>query len=159
MLNAGLSYNGDARSVNEKEFEPMAFDRENLVREARTAATRAYAPYSGFRVGAALRCADGSVYLGANVENRSYGLTNCAERSAVFAAVSAGHTTFEAIAVYCPDSLEPVPPCGACRQVLSEFAGADFPVALAGTEATTQTTLGELYPFDSLHNLRKDNPA
>ncbi|MBN1837844.1 MAG: cytidine deaminase, partial [Spirochaetales bacterium] len=127
----------------------MDFDRDRLLEEARAAAAQAYAPYSGFRVGAALLCADGTVFRGTNVENRSFGLTNCAERSAVFAALSAGCRTFEAIAVFALDSREPVPPCGACRQVLSEFAGGAFPVLLAGTQGSTRTTLGELYPFDS----------
>jgi cytidine deaminase len=133
----------------------MDFDRERLVEEARAAASQAYAPYSGFRVGAALLCTDGTVFRGANVENRSFGLTNCAERSALFAAVSAGHRSFEAIAIFTPDSREPVPPCGACRQVLSEFAAPALPVVLAGSEGTAQTNLGALYPFDSLHDLKK----
>ena len=159
MLNGTVSYNADAQGVNEKETELMDVDDDRLLREARAAATQAYAPYSGFRVGAALLCADGTVFRGANVENRSFGLTTCAERSAVSAAVSAGHRSFEAVAVFTPDSREPVPPCGACRQVLSEFAGGGLPVLLAGTEGSTRTTLGELYPFDSLHELKKKEPG
>jgi cytidine deaminase len=92
--------------------------------------------------------------VGTNVENRSYGLTNCAERSAVFSAVSAGKNQFEAIAVCTPDSAAAVAPCGACRQVLSEFAEADLPVTFAGRERRVDTTLGELYPFDSLQGLK-----
>ena len=131
-------------------------EKKELMALARMAADKAYAAYSKFRVGAALECADGTVITGANVENRSYGLTNCAERSAVFAAVSAGKKTFTSLALYCPDADYPVPPCGACRQVLSEFAGKDFPVYFAGkTGEVTETTLGELYPFDSLHELGK----
>ena len=137
----------------------MDMDRGRLLQEARNAANRAYAPYSGFRVGAALLCTDGTVFQGANVENRSFGLTNCAERTAVFAAVSAGQRSFAAVAVYTPDSREAVPPCGACRQVLSEFAAPDLPVLLAGREGSTETTLGELYPFDSLHDLKKNRPG
>jgi cytidine deaminase len=91
-----------------------------LYAQARDIAASAYAPHSDFKVGAALRTSDGSVFLGVNVENDSYGLTNCAERSAAFTAVTAGHQTFTAIAVH--GSAKSVPPCGACRQVLSQFA-------------------------------------
>jgi cytidine deaminase len=122
---------------------------------ARRAAQEAYAPYSNFRVGAALACADGTVITGTNVENRSFGLTNCAERSALFAALSAGKRDFSAIAVACIDAGCPVSPCGACRQVLSEFAGKDFPVYFAGgAEEIIETTLGELFPYDALHELK-----
>ncbi|MBN1836910.1 MAG: cytidine deaminase [Spirochaetales bacterium] len=133
----------------------MQIDSDVLMDQARQAASHAYAPYSGFRVGAALLCADGTIFRGVNVENRSFGLTNCAERSAVFSAISAGQRDFAALAVYARDSREPVPPCGACRQVLSEFAPGGFPVLLAGTQGLTRTTLGELYPFDSLHDLKR----
>jgi cytidine deaminase len=132
----------------------MNVARDRLLQEARTASSQAYAPYSGFRVGAALLCTDGTVFRGANVENRSYGLTNCAERSALFAAVSAGNRSFAAIAVYTPDAKEAVPPCGACRQVLSEFAPGDCTVFYGGSEESRESTLGELYPFDSLHDLK-----
>ncbi|MDR2588785.1 MAG: cytidine deaminase [Spirochaetales bacterium] len=130
---------------------------EELLFLASQAARKAYAPYSHFRVGAALLCADGEVITGANVENRSFGLTNCAERSAVFAAVSAGKKEFAAIAIACIDSRKPVSPCGACRQVLSEFAGKDFPVYFRGKkEEIVATTLGELFPYDALHELRRE---
>jgi cytidine deaminase len=126
-----------------------------LLDQARTAAQRAYAPYSGFRVGVALECTDGTVFRGANVENRSYGLTCCAERSAVFAAVSAGHTDFAAIAIYSPDSARPIPPCGACRQVISEFVGPDFPVRFYASDGSGRTLpIKSLLPEDSLHDLR-----
>ena len=92
-----------------------------LLAAAQGARARAYAPYSEFGVGAALLCADGSVATGANVENASYGLSMCAERAALFVALAAGKTTFEAVAVAGPDGAT-VPPCGACRQVLAEFA-------------------------------------
>jgi cytidine deaminase len=133
-------------------------DLSRLLEKARHAAEESYSPYSHFRVGAALLCKDGTVFVGTNVENRSYGLTNCAERSAVFSAVSAGKKGFEAIAVFTPDSAAAVAPCGACRQVLSEFAPADFPVTFAGRDRRIDTTLGELYPFDSLQNLKKEVP-
>ena len=93
-------------------------DRE-LMEYARNASENAYAPYSGFHVGAALLTSDGTVYTGVNVENASYGATICAERSAVSAAVSDGCREFEAIAVYSPDG--GASPCGICRQVLLEF--------------------------------------
>lgn len=133
--------------VNEK-------DKERLLRAAEQAAAASYSPYSRFRVGAALLCSDGTVVAGTNVENRSYGLTTCAERSAVFSAISQGRRAFTAIAVYAPDSTEPVPPCGACRQVLSEFAPAGFPVLFGGRQGFREMTLGELYPLDSLHGLK-----
>ncbi len=130
-------------------------DTTDLIRRASEAAARAYAPYSGFRVGAALLCEDGSVYPGVNVENRSYGLTSCAERSAVFAAVTDGKQSYAAIAVYSPDSPEPLPPCGACRQVLSEF-GDDIEVLCCGSNGTVlRRKISELLPQDSLHNLRE----
>ena len=130
-------------------------DMSELLEQARRAAEASYCPYSRFRVGAALLCKDGTVITGTNVENRSYGLTNCAERSAIFSAISAGRTEFEAIAVSTPDSAAAVAPCGACRQVLSEFAKADFPVVFAGRDQRVEATLGELYPFDSLQDLKK----
>lgn len=131
----------------------MNIDREGLHRAARRAAESSYSPYSRFRVGAALLCADGTVVTGTNVENRSFGLTICAERAAVASAVGTGRREFLALAVSTPDAAEAVPPCGACRQVLSEFAAPGMPVLYAGREQQAETTLGELYPLDSLHNL------
>ena len=107
---------------------------EELVSQAREASRASYSPYSLFPVGAALLCADGTVVTGANVENRSYGLACCAERSALFAAVSQGKREFTAVAVCCPKSEVPVSPCGACRQVLGEFCPPDVPVYFAGQE-------------------------
>lgn len=132
------------------------FAAPKLVALAKEAARFSYSPYSRFPVGAALLCVDGSVVTGANIENRSFGLTNCAERSALFAAVSQGSTGFLAIAISCPGSKVPVPPCGACRQVLTEFCPPDMPVHYAGKDGKyVTTTIGELLPKDSLHGLRK----
>ena len=119
-----------------------------LVAAARAARARAYAPYSGFRVGAALLTEQGDVITAANVENASYGLAICAERSAVVAAVAAGSRRFVAIAV-AGNGPDPVTPCGACRQVLREFpAGPDLEVLCAGEtgEELITTTLGALLP-------------
>jgi cytidine deaminase len=127
---------------------------DELFRAARQAADFAYAPYSKFRVGAALLAEDGTVFTGCNVENRSFGLTICAERNAVLQGVGRGKRSFTALAVATPDSLEPVGPCGACRQVLSEFMGPGAPVRFGGSgSAPVDTTLGALLPYDSLHEL------
>lgn len=104
----------------------------DLVAEAREASKRAYCPYSRFHVGAAV-LAGGRVFLGANIENASYGLTICAERTAIFASVLAGAGAIEAVAVACIDAadgsdLGMLMPCGACRQVLAEFAGPATPI-------------------------------
>ncbi len=138
---------------------PAMDDQERLCRMARDVARKAYAPYSRFRVGAALLCEDGSIVTGANVENRSYGLTICAERSAISAAVSTGKRRFVALAVAGIDAHYPLPPCGACRQVISEFLPADAAVyfCCAGSPAVT-STVGELIPFDSLTELADSAP-
>ncbi len=119
-------------------------DREVLLREAEQVRERAHAPYSGFRVGAALLTERGNVFAGCNVENASYGLTVCAERSAVLAAVAAGETRFEMIAVV-TEGVEPVAPCGACRQVLAEFAPGLRVVSRAGDQIE-EWTLDSLLP-------------
>jgi cytidine deaminase len=93
---------------------------EQLIQKAQEAQAQAYAPYSKFKVGAALQTSSGRIFMGCNVENLSFGLTICAERAAVFAAVSAGHSDFTRI-VIATDSAVPASPCGACRQVLAEF--------------------------------------
>jgi cytidine deaminase len=132
-------------------------DTKKLLELAGAAAERSYSPYSKFRVGAALLCEDGSVVCGANVENRSYGLAICAERSAIVSAIAQGKTDFRAIAVYCPDAAYPVSPCGACRQFISEFVKPDFPVSFSGNDGTAvETTIGELFPHDALHELGRN---
>jgi cytidine deaminase len=117
---------------------------DSLVEAARAVQLRAYAPYSHFRVGCALEAEDGRVFVGCNVENASYGLTICAERAAVCAAVAAGAQRFRR-AVVVSDADPPTAPCGACRQVLSEF-GRDFPVEGVGTAGAVSWTVAELLP-------------
>jgi cytidine deaminase len=115
-----------------------------LISAARTAQAHAYAPYSNFRVGAALESQDGAVFTGCNVENASYGLTICAERAAICAAVSAGVTRFRR-AVVVSDVDPPAAPCGACRQVLAEF-GLDLPIDGVGSRETVRWRLSDLLP-------------
>lgn len=118
---------------------------DSLVTAAHEVREKAYAPYSRFQVGAALRTKGGKVFCGCNVENLSFGLTVCAERAAVFAAVAAGETQFEAIAVVA-DSVQPVTPCGACRQVLAEFSS-DLKICSANLQDQRyESTIGELLP-------------
>lgn len=116
----------------------------DLVAAAAAARRRAHAPYSNFAVGAALLDSSGRVHVGCNVENASYGLTICAERNAVAAAVAAGASRFVAIAVV-TDATPPASPCGACRQVLAEFG--DMPVVLANPEGEqVRTSVSDLLP-------------
>lgn len=118
-------------------------DWEKLVQAAWNARENAYSPYSNFQVGAALLAEDGRVFSGCNVENISYGLTNCAERVAIGAAVAAGARKFLAVAVVA-DTAVPISPCGACRQVLAEF---DVPrVLLVNRTARVEFRLEELFP-------------
>jgi cytidine deaminase len=115
-----------------------------LLDAARAVQLQAYAPYSGFRVGAALEGADGRVFIGCNVENASYGLTICAEQSALVSAVAAGVRQFRRIVVV-SDSDPPASPCGACRQMLAEF-GLGLQVDAVGPGRTQRWTLAELLP-------------
>jgi cytidine deaminase len=120
----------------------------DLLRRAREARTHAYAPYSNFRVGAALLTEDGQIFTGCNVENASYGLTNCAERVAVQKAVSVGVRRYRAVAVVGPEDHLPCAPCGACRQVLNEF-GRDLVVVTPdeeGPHGYRASTMRELLP-------------
>lgn len=117
-----------------------------LVDAAREARERAIAPYSGFRVGAALLTSSGEVITGCNIENATYGLTTCAERVALLKALSEGHRTFTRIAVVA-DTGAPTPPCGPCRQLLWEYCG-DIPVVMANLTAVTATLqLADLLPL------------
>lgn len=118
--------------------------REELLRRARDGRERAYAPYSGRRVGAALLADDGAIYSGCNVENASYGLTVCAERAAVSAAVTAGRRGFRALALS-NSGPRPIPPCGACRQVLSEFT-ATLPILSDAGGVVEEWSLEDLFP-------------
>ena len=124
-----------------------------LMEKAREVADRAYAPYSNFRVGAALAMSDGTVITGINVENRSFGLGNCAERTAIFTALAQGRRDITAIAVAGPDATEPLSPCGACRQVISEFCPPDTPVYCDDAKGGwVEMTIGELLPMDGLQS-------
>jgi cytidine deaminase len=118
---------------------------EKLMQAAREAAQLAYAPYSQFNVGAALLTKQGNIYSACNVENASYGLTSCAERNAIFKAISNGEREFDAIALAAPTL---VTPCGACRQVLQEFATGDFMVYMTtiADAQFTVATLAQLLP-------------
>jgi cytidine deaminase len=121
---------------------------DDLIAEARTARDGAYAPYSKFLVGAALLAADGRVFRGCNVENASYGLCNCAERTAFFTAITAGVPVdgFARLAVI-GDTAGPISPCGACRQVMFELGGPGLPVLLTNLSgARRETTAGQLLP-------------
>jgi len=138
------------------DLDPTNMDRE-LIDAACAVREHSYSPYSGFRVGAALRDADGAIHLGTNVENASFGLSICAERSAVSRAVTDGKRAFTAIAI-CADGEEPTPPCGACRQVLREFGPAVM-VHLAGERGTSGRvktfTVADLLP-DAFTSFARD---
>ena len=123
---------------------------EQLCELAEEAMQHAYAPYSGYKVGAALLCKDGTVYQGCNIENAAYGPTNCGERTAFFKAVYDGHREFEAIAV-CGGKDGVItgsfPPCGVCRQVMREFCGEDFVIYMINPDGYEAVTLAQLLPY------------
>ena len=122
-----------------------------LVQRAKEARKKAYCPYSGFAVGAALLCADGSVYDGCNIENAAYGPSNCAERTAIFKAVSEGEREFAAIAVVGGkngDASDIFPPCGVCRQVMQEFCAPDFMIYMGRSDGSyVAESLGAMLPY------------
>lgn len=127
---------------------------EKLLIEAMKARKMAYAPYSGFKVGAAVETEGGHIFTGCNVENVSYGLTNCAERTAIFSAVAAGYTALTVLAVMA-DSDEPAAPCGACRQVMAEFGIKNVIMGnLKGNRR--ECTLDELLPFAFKADLKQE---
>ena len=129
----------------EKETDMTEQEIQKLIDRAIVAREKNYSPYSHFGVGAALLCEDGAIYEGCNIENASYGLTNCAERTAIFKAVSEGRTNFKALAVVA-DTKGPCAPCGACRQVISEFDISQ--IILANLKGNYKViSLDELLPF------------
>lgn len=129
----------------EKETDMTEQEIQKLIDRAIVVREKTYSPYSHFGVGAALVCEDGSIYEGCNIENASFGLTNCAERTAIFKAVSEGHTKFKALAVVA-DTEGPCAPCGACRQVMAEFK---IPLIIMGNLMGNIkiVTIEELLPF------------
>lgn len=135
--------------------------KERLGSLAKDAMEKAYSPYSGYKVGAALLCKDGSVYTGCNVENASFSATNCAERTAFFKAVSEGKREFAAIAI-CGGKNGVIeglfPPCGVCRQVMREFCEDDFEIHLLTKEEIETYTLSQLLPVSfQPDTIRKDD--
>ena len=119
--------------------------KNHLIEKAKEVSRKAYAPYSNYKVGAALLTKSGKVYTGCNIENSSYGLTNCAERTAVFKAVSEGEMEFEEMVIYA-DSPNLPTPCGACRQVLSEF-GSELKITIISNNEQMETSISELLPL------------
>lgn len=119
--------------------------RRRLEQAARTAARAAYAPYSEFPVGSAVLAGSGKIYTGCNVENASYGLCNCAERTAIFTAVAAGERKIRAVVVYTPTP-GPSAPCGACRQVINEFGPEALVSSVCDSADRLDTTLEQLLP-------------
>lgn len=129
--------------------QSVSIDWAALTAVARAAAKNAYIPYSRYAVGAALLASDGTVFTGCNIENASFGLTNCAERTALFKAVSEGHREFVAICIVGGTAKSPAVPCGACRQALAEFCPPTLPVAVAPLRAGAPVvrTLADYLPF------------
>ncbi|MEY8764316.1 cytidine deaminase [Clostridium sp. MT-113] len=130
----------------QKEETGMNLDCEKLILKAFQGRKNAYAPYSGFKVGAAVLTQGGNIYTGCNIENASYGASNCAERTAIFKAVSEGHKTLYAIAIVGAEDKYTYP-CGICRQVISEFASPHMKIILAKNEKEyIVKTLDEIFP-------------
>lgn len=120
--------------------------KKELVSQADAMLNKAYVPYSNFPVGAALHTKEGKTYTGCNIENASYGLSNCAERTAIFKAISEGEENFDYL-VITGGTVEPISPCGACRQVMVEFFEPDMKVLLTNKEGkVNETTVAELLP-------------
>ncbi|AOF49763.1 cytidine deaminase [Tetragenococcus halophilus] len=125
----------------------MAKAKEEWIAIAQKALKKAYVPYSHFPVGACLVTKQGNIYQGINIENASYGLSNCAERTAIFKAVSEGERDFEHL-VIAGNTLQPIAPCGACRQVMVEFFARDMPLTLVGKHgAKKEMTVEQLLPY------------
>ncbi len=147
----GLPSSVVPKSLPKKENPNMNQQYKDLLLAAVAARELSYSPYSNYCVGAALLAKDGRIFTGCNIENAGYTPTNCAERTAIFKAVSEGVRDFSAIAVVGGKRGEPLAedcaPCGVCRQVLAEFCPADFPVILGTPEHIRPTTLGELLPL------------
>ncbi len=131
-------------------------DIQTLIAQAIEARKQAYAPYSNFQVGAAILTKNNEVFLGCNIENASYGLTNCAERTAIFKAVSEGEKEIKAIVIV-GDTDDPISPCGACRQVMAEFCDENTKIILTNLKGdSVETTINELLPgFFSSKDLKK----
>ena len=122
-------------------------NKEKWIKKAQDACKNAHVPYSNFPVGACLVTEDDQVFTGVNIENASFGLTNCAERTAIFKAVSEGYKNFKHIVIV-GDTDQPISPCGACRQVMIEFCKPAMPVTLVAKDRSTlDMTLGELLPY------------
>ena len=124
-------------------------DKEQLIKKAKEAMKSSYSPYSNFAVGAAVLCKDGSVYIGANIENSSYGLTMCAERNAIFQAYINGKRKDDIFSLaIIADTDRPISPCGACRQVMSELLNDNTPVYLSNLNFDIkETTVEKLLPY------------
>jgi len=124
---------------------PTPAQRRRLERAARAAARHSYSPYSRFRVGSAVLTGSGRIFAGCNVENASYGLCNCAERTAIFSAAAAGERRVRAVVVYTPTP-KPTLPCGACRQVINEFGPDAVVISICDSARRKETSLAELLP-------------
>lgn len=128
-------------------YQGVKYMHDELIKQAKNAQQYAYVPYSNFQVGAAVKMASGNVYTGSNIENASYSLTCCAERTAIFKAVSEGETTFLALAVI-GNTKKPISPCGACRQVMTEFFTNETKIFLSNAQGDVyESSITELLPF------------